>query len=697
MLYTIVQDIPGRMRCRCGQGVIDESESFGITEQLRAIPKVRRVCVATENGSILVEYEPGTHTARQSVLDTLDSLSVLDLPQGNADASMDMSVEDARFARQLAGMAAARALRRFLLPAQVRAVLAVMAATPYIARGLRCLSQRRLAVDVLDATAISVSLIQRQFDSAASVVFLLQVSDLMQQHVNARTRIALEESLLTRAETVWAVDEHGHDKEVMLSDVVEGMKLRIRTGQTFPVDGTVLEGEAEVNEASMTGEAAAVHKHAGATVFAGTVMSEGSLVIRTDALPGASRIDQIVRLVEDSSENKAIVQSRAEHLSDALVPASLGVFFATLAITRNLYKASSALVVDYSCAIKLSTPVAVMSAMREASNNGAVVKGGKYLEALACADVVVFDKTGTLTTAEPKVNKVISLGKMDEAEVLKNAACLEEHFPHSIARAIVQAARERNLHHESENHAEVEYLVAHGIASKIGRRKVRLGSAHFIFDDEGVPVPKGLFDRLAEEAPTSSTVFMAVGNKLEGVICIDDPLRPEAANVLAQLRRMGITHQVMLTGDSQMCAASVADELGINEFHAQVLPEDKSRFVEQLKREGHTVMMVGDGVNDSPALAAADVSVALNDASDIARAVADVSVMDSSLESLITLRKLAVSLMRRINADYRFIVGFNSALIALGLVGILAPTTAAYAHNISTVAITAANTRALLA
>ena len=696
MNYRIVQDIPGRLRLRCGQGALDTDEAHGITEQLRAIPKTVYVKVASANGSILVEYEPGNEACRDQVLAAVDALSVLSLPRANGDATIDMADEDNRFVRSLVGMAGRRALQRIILPPQARAVLAIAGALPYIGRGLRSLGRGRLAVDVLDATAISVSLIQRQFDSAASVMFLLKISDALQQHVNARTRIALEESLLTRAETVWAVDGDGCDYEVHLSDVHEGMHLRVRTGQTFPVDGTVLEGEAEVNEASMTGEAAEVHKHEGATVFAGTVMSQGNLVIRVDALPGSSRIDQIVQLVEDSSENKAGVQSRAENLADALVPASLGVFAGTLGLTRNLYKASSALMVDYSCAIKLSTPVAVMSAMREASADGAVVKGGKYLEALANADVIVFDKTGTLTTAEPKVEKVIPFGKMNEDEVLKNAACLEEHFPHSIARAIVQAAKDRGLHHENENHAEVDYLVAHGIASKIGRRKVLLGSAHFIFDDEGIAEPKGLHKQLEKEAPTSSTVFMAVGGRLEAVICISDPLRPEARDVLAQLRALGVSHHVMLTGDSQICAAHVAQELGIDEFHAQVLPEDKSWFVEELKAAGHTVIMVGDGINDSPALAAANVSVALNDASDIARAVADVSVMGSSLESLLVLRRLSRSLMTRINTDYRFIVGFNTALIALGLVGVLPPTAAAYAHNISTVAITAANTRPLL-
>ncbi|MBQ9069442.1 MAG: heavy metal translocating P-type ATPase, partial [Eggerthellaceae bacterium] len=604
--------------------------------------------------------------------------------------------EDSKFYRDLAGMAIQRAIMRFLVPPQINAAYTVASALPFVARGIAALWRRRLTVDVLDATAITVSLLQRNFTSAGSIMFLLNVSDRMQEHVNARTRIALQEGLLTRAETVWMVGEDGVDVEVQLSDLDVGDAIHVRTGQTLPVDGTVVSGEATINEASMTGEAAPVHKKAGSTVFAGTVCEEGSLVVRVDALAGSSRIDQIVRLVEESSELKAGVQARAEHLADALVPGSLLGFFGVLAATRSLYKASSVLMVDFSCAIKLSTPVAVMSAMREAANRGVVVKGGKYLESLASADVVVFDKTGTLTTAHPQVERIITFGKMDEDEVLKMAACLEEHFPHSLARSIVQAAKDAGVHHEDENHSEVEYVVAHGIASKVGRKKVYLGSAHFVFDDEGISKPKGIDEMLEREVPRASTVFLAVGKKLEAVLCISDPLRPEAKDVLARLRTQGVTHQVMLTGDSENCAKSVASELGIDEYHAQVLPEDKSRYVEELKSAGHTVIMVGDGINDSPALAAANVSVALDDASDIARAVADVSVMDSSLESLIEMRTLACRLMERINRNYRIIVGFNTALILLGVAGILPPTMGAYLHNASTVGITASNTRPLL-
>lgn len=696
MLYSIVQDMPGRLRLKCGRSLIDANQAAGITDELKALAGVEHAKVAPANGSILVEYLPEKSAVREAVLEYVESLNVLQLPTAEPNAANNDIAEDSTFATDLAEMGLRRLATRFLLPPQARAVLSVVSSVPFIFHGLQALVRGKLTVDVLDATAITVSFIQRNFDSASSIMFLLRVSDRMQQHVNARTRIALQDSLLTRAETVWLVNSSGVDVEVQLSELEIGDKIRIRTGQTLPVDGIVMEGDATINEASMTGEAAPIHKTKDSAVFAGTVCEEGSLVVRVDALVGSSRIDQIVQLVENSSELKASIQANAERLADRLVPGTLGAFFATLAITRNLYTASSALMVDFSCAIKLSMPVAVMSAMHEATARGAVIKGGKYLEALANADVIVFDKTGTLTTATPKVERIITLGKMSEDEVLTTAACLEEHFPHSLARSIVQAAKDAGLHHEGENHSEVDYIVAHGIASKVNRKKVYLGSAHFVFDDEGIPCPKGLFEQLEAEAPRASTVFMAVGGKLEAVICISDPLRENAKLTLQELRTLGIKHQVMLTGDSEICARSVARELGIDEYHAQVLPEDKSRFIEELKAKGHTVAMVGDGINDSPALAAADVSVALNDASDIARAVADVSVMNSSLDELLVLRKLAMKLVGRIHKDYRFIVGFNSSLIALGIAGILPPTTAAYLHNASTVVITVANTRPLL-
>ncbi|MBQ9020767.1 MAG: heavy metal translocating P-type ATPase [Eggerthellaceae bacterium] len=696
MLYSIVQDIPGRLRLRCGRGLIDGAQAAGITDVLSAQKGIERVRVAPANGSVLVVYASGNSQVRDFVLDYMDKASILALPEGEPNSENFMVDENSAFYCSIVRMAAKRAMIRWLIPPQLGAAYTLASAIPFVFRGLKALLRGHFTVDVLDATAVTVSLIQRNFTSAGSIMFMLTLSDRLQEHVNARTRIALQESLLTRAEKVWMVGKDGIDIEVQLSDLEIGDKIHVRTGQTIPIDGTVVQGDATVNEASMTGESAPVHKKKDSTVFAGTICEEGALVVQVDALVGSSRIDQIVHMVEESSELKAGVQAHAEQLADALVPGSLLAFAGVLAATRNLYTASSVLMVDFSCAIKLSTPVAVMSAMREASTHGAIIKGGKYLEALANADVIVFDKTGTLTTATPQVERILTFGKMNEKEVLKLAACLEEHFPHSLARSIVQAAKDAGVHHEDENHSEVEYIVAHGIASRVGRKKVYLGSAHFVFGDEGIPKPEGLDELLDAEVPRASCVFMAVGKKLEAVLCIADPLRLEAASVLSRLREVGISHQVMLTGDSVNCAKSVADELGIDDYHAQVLPEDKSRYIEELKAAGHTVIMVGDGINDSPALAAANVSVALNDASDIARAVADVSVTESSLESLLMLREISSKLMTRIHRDYRFIVGFNTTLIGGGILGFIPPTTAAFLHNASTVAITAANTRRLL-
>ena len=694
MLYEIKQDIPGRLRLRCGRNVITEEEACGIVQRINAVSGVLLTRVAPANGSILVEYCEAR--AREEALAVVDGLHAIDLPRAASDNSIDMAAEDRRFFRKVASMVAWRLARRLFLPYPIRAAWAVFDSVRFVLEGLKHVMRGELTVEVLDATAIVASLAQRQFSSASLVMFMLNLSDVMQDHANARTRLALAESLLIRAEKVWMVDADGKDVEIRMEDVECGMRIRVRSGQSVPVDGTVLDGEGELNEASMTGESALVHKHADSTVFAGTVCEDGNMIIRVDALPGASRIDQIVSLVEESADLKAGAQSRAEHMADALVPINFAAFFAVLAITRNLTKALSVLMVDYSCAIKLPMPVAVMSAMREASAKGAAVKGGKYLEALADADVIVFDKTGTLTGASPQVEKVVLTGELDGMQALKLAACLEEHFPHSLARAVVRAAQERDVHHEDENHAEVEYVVAHGIASSVDGKKVVLGSAHFVFDDEGVEMPEGIMEHLQQEAPTASTIFMAVDGELEAVLCVSDPLREEAPAVLAQLRELGFEKFVMLTGDSPIAAHAVAEKVGIDEYHAQVLPEDKSRYVEELKAAGHRVLMVGDGINDSPALAAANVSVALSDASDVARAVADVTVLNSSLESLVMLRRLSSGLMERIHSNYRFIVGFNTALIALGIASVIPPTLGAFLHNGSTVAVTALNTRALL-
>ncbi len=692
MRYEIIHDVPGRLRLRCGKWLITEDEGRGIALALCAIPQVETATVRSANGSILVSYQGA---GRAEALDLIDGLDVLDLPKASEDATQDLALLDNRFQMQLATTVLWRVARRLLLPYQVRNVLTVIKSVGYLYRGIRSLGRFRLGVEVLDATAIAASVLMRNYSTASSVMFLLHISDILADHTQARTRCALRQNLAVCAESVWLMRD-GIETEASIDAVRVGDSVSVRMGSMVPLDGTVVEGGAEVNEASMTGESALVRKAAGSTVYAGTVVDEGSIVVRVTAEAGQSRIDGIVDLVENSQELKAQAQSRAERLADAMVPFSLSMFVLELLVTRNVQRAMSVLMVDYSCAIKLSTPIAVMSAMREATRQRVVVKGGKYLEALAVADTIVFDKTGTLTSARPQVERIIRFNDMDEDELLRLAACLEEHFPHSMARAIVRSAHDKGLHHGDEKHAEVEYIVAHGIASSVDSHKVRIGSAHFIFEDEGVLQPSDLAKRLEEEASTASTVFLAIDGQLAGALCISDPLRPEAAAVVAGLRERGFHHIAMLTGDSRNCADAVAEQLGLDEVHAQVLPEDKASYVEEMKRRGRTVVMVGDGINDSPALAAADVSIALSDASDIARTVADVSVLDSSLEALLSVSDLSKKLMDRIENSYRFIVTFNTALIVLGLAGVLQPAMGAMLHNASTVTLAAANTRPLI-
>lgn len=691
MIYQIVHESRGRLRVRCGQWVISEEEAPCVARYLREQPGVLTADVRAANGSILLTYEKGR---RKDLIAVLDALSVRDLPALAEDAVPDMGTLTNRFQLDLFKTCAWH-LAKKLLPPPVHAAVTLVTAVPYLRNGIKSLLARKVNVEVLDAVAIGASLVQRSYTTAGSVMFLLSISDILAEYTQSRTRCALRQNMSFYAETVWLVQGET-EVQVPLEDVRVGDVIRVRTGQLVPIDGTITQGEASLNEASMTGEAALVGKACGDTVFAGTAVDEGEILIQTTALAGQSRIDSIVDMVENSEEAKAALQSRAEMLADSLVPVSLGIFAADLAVTRSLASASSVLMVDYSCAIKLSTPVAVMSAMREATRRSVVVKGGKYLERLANADTIVFDKTGTLTTAHPVCSHIITFGQLSENAALRLAACLEEHFPHSVARAIVRSAHDRGLFEDYELHADVEYIVAHGIASSVNGAEVRIGSAHFIFEDEGVPKPEGLEERIAAEAPTASTVFLAFDGRLEAALCIADELRPEAKATVAALRERGFKRIVMLTGDSENCAAAIAAELGLDEYHAQVLPEDKASYVEDLKARGHCVLMVGDGINDSPALAAADISLAMSDASDIARTVADITVLEPSLTALLATRDLAVALIKRIGGAYRFIAGFNSGLIALGLLGILAPATTALLHNLSTLAITAANMRPLL-
>lgn len=697
MYYKIVHDKPGRLRLRVGKWILDDPRARGIAGEIKSIPGVDRVVVRTANGSILALYSKESADAiRQDILSYVDSVSVAELPEVEEDVEYDLATLDNKFVFDLARTFIIRGFKTFFLPLKIRMIWTAFNMLRYIKDAVKVLAEGRLGVEVLDATAITTSMLTGHASTAAQVMFLLKISDILADYTQARTRNALRQNLSICAEKVWVVTSIGQEIEVPIADVKVGDKVRVRCGSVIPIDGVIADGDAEINEASMTGESDLASKTVGDVVHAGTVVENGAIIVETTAKVGQSRIDAIVDMVENSQESKSIAQSKAEKLADSVVPLSMGLFLADLLVTRNIQRALSVLMVDYSCAIKLSLPIAIMSAMREATNHNIVAKGGKFLESFAAADTILFDKTGTLTNAKPQVHSIVSFGERSENEILKIAACLEEHYPHSMARAICRAAEDLKLGHKRELHTEVEYIVAHGIASTVNKKRVVLGSAHFVFEDEGVKKPRGMQLKINAKNAAGSVVFMAIDGKLEGAIIVEDPVREEAKEVIEGLRREGFTNIVMLTGDSENCAKKVAEELKLDGYFSQVLPEDKASYVQKMKDEGHVVAFVGDGINDSPALASADVSIAMSDASDIARSVADVSVLDPSLRPLIVLKKLSKGLTRRIARSYDFIIKFNTTLILLGLAGVLTPEAAATLHNLSTISLSASNTRPLL-
>ena len=550
---------------------------------------------------------------------------------------------------------------------------------------MRCVLSRRLEVEVLDALSIGVSLLRGDFGTAGSVMFLLNLGSLLEEWTRKKSLDDLARSMALNVDKVW-VRSQGTEVLVPLTKVRSGDEVVVRSGNMIPLDGTVLEGEAMVNQAALTGEAMPVRKAEGSTLYAGTVVEEGECVFIAKAEGGSNRYDKIVAMIEESEKLKSSTENRALVLADKLVPWCLGATVVTYLLTRNATRAISCLMVDFSCALKLSMPLAVLSAMRECGSYHITVKGGKYLEALSKADTIVFDKTGTLTRATPQVVEVVPFSGCNEREVLQLAACLEEHFPHSMANAVVRAAKEHGISHE-EMHSEVEYIVAHGIASRVGGERVVIGSHHFVFEDEKCTIPTAEQQKFDALKPAYSHLYMAASGQLVGVICISDPLRPEAAAVLNGLRALGIRNTVMMTGDSERTAAAIAKQVGVDRFFAEVLPEDKANFVQQAKAEGHTVVMIGDGINDSPALSAADIGIAINSGAAIAREIADVTIKADSLEELVALKAIANSLQKRVHANYRFVLTFNSALIALGALGILQPASSAMLHNLSTIGI----------
>ena len=570
------------------------------------------------------------------------------------------------------------------LPAPIRAGMAIIRSVRYISEGLKSLLNGKLSVSVLDATAVTVSLVRGDFSTASSVMFMLGLGELLEDWTHKKSVSDLAGAMSLNVDKVWL--KNGEETLVSVSDVKEGDRIIVRTGNMIPLDGKVVEGEAAVNQASMTGEALPVRKVCGSYAYAGTVVEEGECVIEVEKVSGGGRYDRIVKMIEESEKLKSTAEDKASRLADRLVPYTLGGTVLTYLLTRNVTKTLAVLMVDFSCALKLSMPIAVLSAMRECNQYNISVKGGKFLEAAAKADTIVFDKTGTLTYAQPKVAKIVTFGNRAENDMLRLAACLEEHYPHSLANAVVEEAKARGLNHE-EYHSKVEYVVAHGISSTVENRKVVIGSYHFVFEDENCRIPDGDEQKFADISDEYSHLYLAVSGVLTAVICISDPLRKEAKDAIKALHALGVKNVVMMTGDNEKTAAAVAREVGVDEYHAEVLPEDKAKFIREEKTAGRTVIMIGDGVNDTPALSEADVGIAINTGAAIAKEIADITISSEDLFEIVKLRELASALTKRIDRNYRFIVGFNFMLIVLGVAGFIQPTTSAMLHNMSTLGI----------
>lgn len=570
------------------------------------------------------------------------------------------------------------------LPAPIRAGMAIIRSVRYISEGLKSLLNGKLSVSVLDATAVTVSLVRGDFSTASSVMFMLGLGELLEDWTHKKSVSDLAGAMSLNVDKVWL--KNGEETLVSVSDVKEGDRIIVRTGNMIPLDGKVVEGEAAVNQASMTGEALPVRKVCGSYAYAGTVVEEGECVIEVEKVSGGGRYDRIVKMIEESEKLKSTAEDKASRLADRLVPYTLGGTVLTYLLTRNVTKTLAVLMVDFSCALKLSMPIAVLSAMRECKQYNISVKGGKFLEAAAKADTIVFDKTGTLTYAQPKVAKIVTFGNRAENDMLRLAACLEEHYPHSLANAVVEEAKARGLNHE-EYHSKVEYVVAHGISSTVENRKVVIGSYHFVFEDENCRIPDGDEQKFADISDEYSHLYLAVSGVLTAVICISDPLRKEAKDAIKALHALGVKNVVMMTGDNEKTAAAVAREVGVDEYHAEVLPEDKAKFIREEKTAGRTVIMIGDGVNDTPALSEADVGIAINTGAAIAKEIADITISSEDLFEIVKLRELASALTKRIDRNYRFIVGFNFMLIVLGVAGFIQPTTSAMLHNMSTLGI----------
>ena len=692
MKFTIKHESRGRMRVHMEQYRMTYEQADTLLYVIHNHRNVTFVKVYDRTADAVIEYVGD----REQIIELLrhfhyESANVPQTVIKTSGRELNNSYQE-----KLIGSVVWHYSKKLLLPCPIRTALTVGRSIKYIGIGLKCLLQRKIEVPVLDATAITVSLVTKDFSTASSIMFLLGIGELLEEWTHKKSVDDLARSMSLNVSKVWLRTPENQEILVESSKIEKGDKVVVHMGNVIPFDGEVLDGDAMVNQASLTGESVPVQRTVGNTVFAGTVVEEGEITIRVKEVEGNNRFDQIVTMIEESEKLKSELEGKAEHYADKLVPWTLGATGLTYLLTRNVTKAMSILMVDFCCALKLAMPISVLSAIREASLYNVTVKGGKFLEAVAEADTIVFDKTGTLTKAHPTVVDVVNFNdEYSSDDMLRVAACLEEHFPHSMAKAVVDAASKKGLSHE-EMHTKVEYIVAHGIATSINGKRTVIGSYHFVFEDEKCVVPAGK-EPLFESLPLYySHLYLAVEGKLSAVICIEDPLRDEAAAVVTSLKKAGISKVVMMTGDSERTASVIAKKVGVDEYYAEVLPEDKAAFVEREKAKGRKVIMIGDGINDSPALSAANVGIAISDGAEIAREIADITVGSDDLYQIVTLKYISNALMKRIKSNYRKIVGFNSGLIALGVAGVLPPTTTALLHNGSTILISVNSMKNLL-
>ena len=690
MKFMIKHEAKGRMRIHAVQNRMSYAQADTLLYFLHSQKEVTFAKVYDRTCDAVISYVGD----RQTIIELLRGFHYEDVevPEGlieNSGRELNNTYQE-----KLIGKIVFHYARRWILPYPIRICLTSLRSVKYIWKGLTTLAAGKIEVPVLDGTAIGVSVFRGDFQTAGSIMFLLGIGEILEEWTHKKSVDDLARSMSLNISKVWLCQD-GQEILVSASEIKEGDEVCIHMGNVIPFDGVVTEGDAMVNQASLTGESLPVHKSVESYVYAGTVLEEGELTIRVKEVNGSSKFEKIVTMIEESEKLKSSLESKAEHLADRLVPYTLLGTGITWLFTRNATKALAVLMVDFSCALKLAMPVSVLSAIREASVHNITVKGGKFLEAMAEADTIVFDKTGTLTKAQPTVVDVVSFTDKPTEELLRIAACLEEHFPHSMAKAVVDAAQEKNLVHE-ELHSKVEYIVAHGISSTIEGKSVVIGSYHFVFEDEKCVVPEGYEEQFNSLPSEYSHLYMAIENRLAAVICIEDPLRDEAAAVVNSLKTAGIKKVVMMTGDSERTASAIAARVGVDEYYSEVLPEDKAGFVEKAKAEGHKVIMIGDGINDSPALSAADIGIAISDGAEIAREIADVTIGADNLYEIVTLKVLSNALMKRIHKNYRTIVGFNTGLIVLGVAGVLQPTVSALLHNTSTLVITLKSMQNLL-